>query len=146
MARACFEQAKRLMIGVCSWDSKEIVVLIDDCYYKCVKIRIFGDSLADCEVLCLLESDGIIMANLPPPNNDPNVPKDEQAPAAPDGFAPQWIGGHDSNNSNGWIDEEDDKEMEEEDVEEMEYEEEEEIVAEDEAHIIYPSYKEDPNN
>nr|GEZ36897.1 hypothetical protein [Tanacetum cinerariifolium] len=34
--------------------------------------------------------------------NDPNVPKGDQAPAAPDGFAPQWIGEHDPNNNNGW--------------------------------------------
>nr|GFB69307.1 hypothetical protein [Tanacetum cinerariifolium] len=27
----------------------------------------------------------IIMANLPPPNNDSNVPEDDQAPTAPDG-------------------------------------------------------------
>nr|GEX50389.1 hypothetical protein [Tanacetum cinerariifolium] len=32
--------------------------------------------------------------------NDPNVPEGEQAP---DGFAPQWIGEHDPNNNNGWI-------------------------------------------
>nr|GEU98604.1 putative reverse transcriptase domain-containing protein [Tanacetum cinerariifolium] len=58
----------------------------------------------------------------------------EQAPAAPDGFAPQWIGENDPNNNNEWIkedeeemEEEDDEEMEEEDVEEMEDEEEEEI-------------------
>nr|GEV89926.1 hypothetical protein [Tanacetum cinerariifolium] len=43
------------------------------------------------------------MANLPPPNNDPIVPEDEQAPVAPDGFAPQWIGGQNLNNNNGWI-------------------------------------------
>nr|GEZ33474.1 hypothetical protein [Tanacetum cinerariifolium] len=35
--------------------------------------------------------------------NDLNVPEDEQAPAAPDGFAPQWIGEHDPNNNNGWV-------------------------------------------
>nr|GEU71489.1 putative reverse transcriptase domain-containing protein [Tanacetum cinerariifolium] len=35
--------------------------------------------------------------------NDPNVPEGDQAPAAPDGFAPQWIGEHDPNNNNGWI-------------------------------------------
>nr|GEY25490.1 hypothetical protein [Tanacetum cinerariifolium] len=35
--------------------------------------------------------------------NDPNVPEGEHAPAAPDGFAPQWIGEHDPNNNNGWI-------------------------------------------
>nr|GFA72456.1 hypothetical protein [Tanacetum cinerariifolium] len=27
----------------------------------------------------------------------------DQAPAAPDVFAPQWIGEHDPNNNNGWI-------------------------------------------
>nr|GEW21248.1 hypothetical protein [Tanacetum cinerariifolium] len=43
------------------------------------------------------------MVNLPPPNNDPNVPEGDQALAAPDGFAPQWIGEHDPNNNNGWI-------------------------------------------
>nr|GEU41838.1 hypothetical protein [Tanacetum cinerariifolium] len=41
-----------------------------------------------------------IMVNLPPPNNDPNVPEGDQAP---DVFAPQWIGEHDLNNNNGWI-------------------------------------------
>ncbi|GJX66735.1 hypothetical protein Tco_0301078 [Tanacetum coccineum] len=93
------------------------------------------------------------MANLPPPNNNLNIPKDEQAPVVPDGFAPQWIGGHDLNNNNGWIkeddveiEEEDDEEMEEEDDEEMEDEEEEEIVVEDEAEIIYPYDEADPNN
>nr|GEZ10741.1 hypothetical protein [Tanacetum cinerariifolium] len=35
--------------------------------------------------------------------NDPNVRDCDQAPAAPDGFAPQWIGDHDPNNNNGWI-------------------------------------------
>nr|GEW39416.1 hypothetical protein [Tanacetum cinerariifolium] len=43
------------------------------------------------------------MVNLPPPNNDPNVPEGGQALAAPDGFAPQWIGEHEPNNNNGWI-------------------------------------------
>nr|GEU40295.1 hypothetical protein [Tanacetum cinerariifolium] len=43
------------------------------------------------------------MVNLPPTNNDPNVPEGDQAPIAPDGFAPQWIGEHDPNNNNGWI-------------------------------------------
>nr|GEX89077.1 putative reverse transcriptase domain-containing protein [Tanacetum cinerariifolium] len=59
------------------------------------------------------------------------------------------IGGHDPNNNNGWIDEEDDEEMEEEDVDEMEEEEDkekEEIVAEDEAEIIYPYDEADLNN
>nr|GEU77365.1 hypothetical protein [Tanacetum cinerariifolium] len=44
----------------------------------------------------------IVMEN-PNHPNDPNVPEGEQAPAAPDGFAPQWIGEHDPNNNNGWI-------------------------------------------
>nr|GEV92176.1 hypothetical protein [Tanacetum cinerariifolium] len=79
-------------------------------------------------------------------------PIPEQAPAAPDGFAPQWIGRHDLNN-NRWIEEddeemeeEDDEDIKEEDDEEMEDEEEEEIVAEDEAEIIYPYDEADPNN
>ncbi|GKE79510.1 hypothetical protein Tco_1545630, partial [Tanacetum coccineum] len=56
-------------------------------------------------------------------------PIPEQAPSALVGFAPQWIGGHNPNNNNGWI-EEDDKdevESEEEDEEEMEDEEDEEL-------------------
>nr|GEZ75933.1 hypothetical protein [Tanacetum cinerariifolium] len=44
----------------------------------------------------------IVMEN-PNHPNDPNVPEGEQAPAAPDGLAPQWIGEHDLNNNNGWI-------------------------------------------
>nr|GEX49711.1 hypothetical protein [Tanacetum cinerariifolium] len=43
------------------------------------------------------------MVNLPPTNNDPNVPEGDQVLAAPDGFVPQWIGEHDLNNNNGWI-------------------------------------------
>nr|GEY44301.1 hypothetical protein [Tanacetum cinerariifolium] len=35
--------------------------------------------------------------------NDPNVPEGDQAPAAHDGFAPHWIGEHDPNNNNAWI-------------------------------------------
>nr|GFA79091.1 hypothetical protein [Tanacetum cinerariifolium] len=44
----------------------------------------------------------IVMEN---PNHlsDPNVPKGDQAPTTPDGFAPQWIGEHDPNNNNWWI-------------------------------------------
>ncbi|GJY30755.1 hypothetical protein Tco_0414250 [Tanacetum coccineum] len=53
----------------------------------------------------------IIMANLPPLNNSPNVPENEQAPAAPAGFDPQWIGGHNPNNNNGWIEEDDEDEV-----------------------------------
>nr|GEY09794.1 ribonuclease H-like domain-containing protein [Tanacetum cinerariifolium] len=47
MAGVCFEQAMRLMIGVCSWVSEEIVILVDDCSHQCVKIRIIGDSLVE---------------------------------------------------------------------------------------------------
>ncbi|GKB54939.1 hypothetical protein Tco_0905692 [Tanacetum coccineum] len=98
------------------------------------------------------------MANLPPPNNDLNIPEDEQAPAAPVGFAPQWIGWQIPNNNNGWLDEddnekpeedgadEDNNEDKEEEDAEMEDEEEEEIVAEEEAEIIYPYDEVDPNN
>nr|GFD42839.1 hypothetical protein [Tanacetum cinerariifolium] len=43
------------------------------------------------------------MVILPPPNNDPNVPEGDQAPAAPDVFVHQWIGEHDPNNNNRWI-------------------------------------------
>nr|GEY09775.1 hypothetical protein [Tanacetum cinerariifolium] len=44
----------------------------------------------------------IVMEN-PNHPNDPNVPEGEQAPAAPNGFAPQWIGEHDPNNNSVWI-------------------------------------------
>nr|GFB27153.1 hypothetical protein [Tanacetum cinerariifolium] len=44
----------------------------------------------------------IVMEN-PNHPNDPNVPEGDKAPAAPDGFAPQWIGEHDPNNNNRWI-------------------------------------------
>ncbi|GJZ60912.1 hypothetical protein Tco_0617049 [Tanacetum coccineum] len=40
-------------------------------------------------------------------------PIPEQAPAAPTGFAPQWIGWHDLNNNNGWLIEDDDDDEEE---------------------------------
>ncbi|GJY89277.1 hypothetical protein Tco_0503905 [Tanacetum coccineum] len=107
------------------------------------------------------------MANLPPPNNDPNELILDQASAAPVGFAPQWIGWQNPNNNNGWLDEDDDEEPEEdeadedndeepekdkadednnEEMEEEEDEEEEEIVTEDEAEIIYPYDEADPNN
>ncbi|GKE45696.1 hypothetical protein Tco_1472980 [Tanacetum coccineum] len=98
------------------------------------------------------------MANLPPSNNDPNELIPDQAPAAPVGFAPQWIGGYDPNKNNGWLDEDDDEKPEEDEAdednneeieeqdEEMEDEEEEEIVTEEEAKIIYPYDEADPNN
>ncbi|GKF46098.1 hypothetical protein Tco_0135900, partial [Tanacetum coccineum] len=102
-----------------------------------------------------------------PLNNDPNEFIPDQAPTAPVGFAPQWIGWQNLNNNNGWLDEDDDEEPKEdetdedndeepkedeadednvEEIEEEEDEEEEEIVAEDEAKIIYPYDEADPNN
>ncbi|GJV41525.1 putative reverse transcriptase domain-containing protein [Tanacetum coccineum] len=63
------------------------------------------------------------MANVPPPNNDPNITKEEpileQAPAAPVGFGQQWIDGQIPNNNNGWLEEdpEEDPEEDEEDEE-----------------------------
>ncbi|GJV01140.1 hypothetical protein Tco_1334709 [Tanacetum coccineum] len=69
----------------------------------------------------------IIMANLPPPNNDPNVPEEEpipeQAHAALVGFAPQWIGGKIPNNNNGWLEEDDEDDPEEDDDEDPEKDE-----------------------
>nr|GEX45018.1 hypothetical protein [Tanacetum cinerariifolium] len=44
----------------------------------------------------------IVMEN-PNHPNDPNILEGDQAPAALDGFAPQWIGEHDPNNNNRWI-------------------------------------------
>ncbi|GJX73635.1 hypothetical protein Tco_0312230 [Tanacetum coccineum] len=80
-------------------------------------------------------------------------PIPEQAPAAPAGFASQWIGWHDLNNNNGWIKEDDEEEVEaeEEDEEEMEAEEDEDIEVEDnddenDAEIIHPYEEADPLN
>ncbi|GKG63450.1 hypothetical protein Tco_0640945, partial [Tanacetum coccineum] len=42
----------------------------------------------------------------------------EQAPVAHDRFAPQWIGGQDPNNNNGWLDEDDDEDPEEDEADE----------------------------
>nr|GEY85978.1 hypothetical protein [Tanacetum cinerariifolium] len=52
--------------------------------------------------------------NVPPPNNNLNVPKEEpildQAHPALVGFAPQWIGGQIPDNNNGWLEEEPEEE------------------------------------
>nr|GEU29252.1 putative reverse transcriptase domain-containing protein [Tanacetum cinerariifolium] len=56
--------------------------------------------------------------NVPPPNNNPNVPEEEpildQAPAALVGFAPQWIGEQISDNNNGWLEEDPEEEPKQE--------------------------------
>nr|GEV13243.1 retrotransposable element Tf2 [Tanacetum cinerariifolium] len=83
------------------------------------------------------------MENAPPPNNNPNVPKDEpildQAPVALIGFAPQWIGRNIPDNNNGWL-EEDPKEQPKEEDEDMVNDE------EDDAEVINPYEKVDPYN
>ncbi|GKB17563.1 putative reverse transcriptase domain-containing protein, partial [Tanacetum coccineum] len=81
-------------------------------------------------------------------------PIPEQAPAAPVGFAPQWIGGHDPNNNNGWIEEDDKDEVEakEEDEEEMEDKEDGEMEVKDndgendDADVYNPYEEADPLN
>nr|GEX41607.1 hypothetical protein [Tanacetum cinerariifolium] len=77
----------------------------------------------------------------------------EQAPAAPDGFTPQWIGGHDPNNNNVWIkkDDEEEEEAEEEDEEEVKAEEDEGMEVKDneeenDAKITHPYEEADPLN
>nr|GEU53448.1 hypothetical protein [Tanacetum cinerariifolium] len=61
------------------------------------------------------------MENVPPPNNNPNVPEEEpiqdQAPAALVRFAPQWIGGKIPDNNNGWLEEDPKEKPEEEEIE-----------------------------
>ncbi|GKC29225.1 hypothetical protein Tco_1036519, partial [Tanacetum coccineum] len=87
----------------------------------------------------------IIIENLPPQNDDQNIPEEEpilgQAPAAPVGFGQLWVGGQIPNNNNGWLEEdpeedpeeeEDDEEDPEEDLEEGDDEEEEMEVDDEE--------------
>nr|GEW52656.1 putative reverse transcriptase domain-containing protein [Tanacetum cinerariifolium] len=61
----------------------------------------------------------IIMENVPPLNNNPNIPKEEpildQAPAALVGFMPQWICEQIPDNNNRWLEEDPEEEPEEED-------------------------------
>nr|GFA65193.1 hypothetical protein [Tanacetum cinerariifolium] len=63
----------------------------------------------------------IIMENIPPPNNNPNVLEEEpildQTSAALVGFAPQWIGGQIPDKNNGWLEEDPEEEPEEEEIE-----------------------------
>nr|GEV18865.1 hypothetical protein [Tanacetum cinerariifolium] len=116
-----------------------------------------------------------IMENLPPPNNDLNIPKNEHAPTlehapiapnlapiqlngylnndeeseeedepipkqAPAEFAPQFIGWHDLNNNNGWIEDEDEDEV----VDNKEEEEDGVNDNEDEAEVIIEYKEVDP--
>nr|GFC47700.1 hypothetical protein [Tanacetum cinerariifolium] len=87
----------------------------------------------------------IIMENLPPPNDNPNAPKEEpfmdQAPAAFVGFAPQWIGEQIPNNNNGWLEEEPEEEKEEEKEDEAMKDDDE-----DDAEVINPYEEDDPHN
>ncbi|GJX61837.1 hypothetical protein Tco_0294737 [Tanacetum coccineum] len=76
------------------------------------------------------------MENLPPENDDQNIPKEEpilgQAPAAPVGFGQLRVGGQIPNNNNGWLEEDLEKEKDEEDPEEGDDEEEEMKVDDEE--------------
>nr|GEU71563.1 hypothetical protein [Tanacetum cinerariifolium] len=60
---------------------------------------------------------GIIMENIPPPNNNLNVLEEEpildQAPSALVRFAPHWIGRQIPNNNNCWLEEDPDEDEEE---------------------------------
>nr|GEZ13152.1 reverse transcriptase domain-containing protein [Tanacetum cinerariifolium] len=87
------------------------------------------------------------MENVPPPNNNPNVPEEEpildQAPAVLVGFAPQWIGGQIPNNNNGWIEEE----YPEEEPKEEEIEDEDMVNnEEDDTKVINPYEEANPHN
>nr|GEY36778.1 hypothetical protein [Tanacetum cinerariifolium] len=85
------------------------------------------------------------MENVPPPNNNPNVPEEEpildQAPAALVGFVPQWIGGKILNNNNGWLEEDPDEDEEEDPEEEPEEEEieDEDMVNDEEDDVEFGS-------
>nr|GEY44632.1 hypothetical protein [Tanacetum cinerariifolium] len=86
------------------------------------------------------------MENIPPPNNNLNVPKEEpnldQALAALFGFAPQWIGGQIPNINNGWLEEDSEEEPQEEEIKD------EDMVNDDEddAEVINPYEEADPHN
>nr|GEV53613.1 hypothetical protein [Tanacetum cinerariifolium] len=89
----------------------------------------------------------IIMENVPPPNNNPNVLKEEpildQAPAALVGFAPQWIGWQIPEKNNCWLEEDPEEEPEEEEIEDEDMVNGEE---EDDAEVINLYEKVDPHN
>ncbi|GKA74274.1 ribonuclease H-like domain-containing protein [Tanacetum coccineum] len=86
----------------------------------------FNDYVVNSSVKYGLEK-VIIMENLPPQNDDQNIPEEEpilgQAPAAPVGFGQLWVGGQIPNNNNGWLEE--DPEEGDDEEEEMEVDDEE---------------------
>nr|GFA28134.1 hypothetical protein [Tanacetum cinerariifolium] len=87
-----------------------------------------------------------ILENVPPPNNNPNVPKEEpimdQAPATLVRFVPQWIDGQIPDNNNGWLEEDPEEEPEEEEIEDEDMVNDEE----DDTEVINPYEEADPHN
>nr|GEW88005.1 hypothetical protein [Tanacetum cinerariifolium] len=87
-----------------------------------------------------------ILENVPPPNNNPNVPKEEpildQAPATLVRFVPQWIDGQIPDNNNGWLEEDLEEEPEEEEIEDEDMVNDEE----DDTEVINPYEEADPHN
>nr|GEU41115.1 putative reverse transcriptase domain-containing protein [Tanacetum cinerariifolium] len=96
----------------------------------------------------------IILENVPPSNNNPNVPEEEpiqdQAPAALVRFTPQWISGQILDNNNAWLEKDPDEDEEEDPKEEPEEEEIEDVDIvnnkEDDAEVINPYEEVDPHN
>nr|GEV49035.1 hypothetical protein [Tanacetum cinerariifolium] len=86
------------------------------------------------------------MENIPPPNNNLNVPLEEpildQAPAALVRFAPQWIGGKIPDNNNCWLEKAPEEETKEEEIEDEDMVNDEE----DDAEVINPYEEADPHN
>ncbi|GJX85312.1 hypothetical protein Tco_0336086 [Tanacetum coccineum] len=76
------------------------------------------------------------MENLPPQNDDQNIPEEEpiprQASAAPVGFGQPWVGGQIPNNNNGWLEEDPEEEEDDEEDPEEGDDEEEEMEVDDE--------------
>nr|GEU40021.1 hypothetical protein [Tanacetum cinerariifolium] len=81
-------------------DVKRIFRLIS---WQCKKQTVVANSIIEAEYVAASSCYGQIVMENPNHLNDSHVPESDQAPGAPDGFAPQWIGEHDPNNS-GWID------------------------------------------
>ncbi|GKF00372.1 hypothetical protein Tco_0023722 [Tanacetum coccineum] len=66
------------------------------------------------------------MENLPPQNDDQNIPEEEPIPSqalvAPVRFGQLWVGGQIPNNNNGWLEEDPEEDPKEGDDEEEEME------------------------